>query len=170
MKESTNDNKNKVEIISKIELKDYDEEFIGQDNYSNFESYDDNITESIPETNNNEIKEENILETKNYSNYFIYYFDYFIAVILYINSFLYFSYLNIIHIIYSIFLINSKYSTGFNFFVSFKGRMTIIVLFFEFTYIVFKIIIDAINSSRSESILQDIFPNNWSSIYEYVFI
>ena len=177
MKETTNDNKNEKETKHKIELKDYDVDLIGQDIDSNFEIYDDNITESMPESNNNnyikEEKEEILPETKNCcSNFFINYFDYFIAIILFINSFIYFSYLNIIHIIFSIFLVNSKYSLGFNFFVKYKGKFTIIVLFIEFAYLIFKIIIDAINSSKNENeqILKDIFPISWASIYEYVFI
>ena len=170
MKESTNDNnKNEAGVKSKIELKDYEYDLISQDNESNYEPYDDNISESIPETNNNEAKEENDVENK-YSYYFITYFDYFIAIILYINSFLYFSYLNIINIFYAFFLVFSKYSTGFNFFVRFKGKMTLIVLFLYFIYLILKIIIDAINSSRDDKILKDMFPNNWASIYEYVFM
>ena len=130
MKETTNDNKNEKEAKNKIELKDYDYELIGQELESNFELFDDNTSESIPETNNNNDikgeKEEILPENKNCcSNFFINYFDYFIAIFLYINSFLYFSYLNIIHIIYSIFIINSKYSIVFNFFVKFKGKFRI---------------------------------------------
>ena len=54
----------------------------------------------------------------------------------------------------------------------YKGKFTIIVLFIEFAYLIFKIIIDAINSSKNENeqILKDIFPISWASIYEYVFI
>ena len=175
MKETTNDNKNEKEGKNKIELKDYDYELIGQELESNFELFDDNTSESIPETNNNNDikgeKEEILPENKNRcSNFFINYFDYFIAIFLYINSFLYFSYLNIIHIIYSIFIINSKYSIVFNFFVKFKGKFTLIVLLIELAYLIFKIIIDAINGSKDENeqILKDIFPSNWAYIYEYV--
>ena len=170
MKETTNDNKNEADINHKIELKDYDSDYIEQENEANFEAYDDNIRDSMPEVNTNEIKEENALEIRYYCKYFIYYFDYFFAIILYVNSFLYFSYMNIIHIIYSIYLVNLKYSIRFNYFVNFKGKITVFILFSEFFYVVVKIIIDAINSSREELIFDNLFPNNWASIYEYVFV
>ena len=56
MKETTNDNKNEKEGKNKIELKDYDYELIGQELESNFELFDDNTSESIPETNNNDAR------------------------------------------------------------------------------------------------------------------
>ena len=57
MKEVNSDN-NIITTKSKIELKDYEFELIGQESESNYETIDDNITESIPESNNNEQKED----------------------------------------------------------------------------------------------------------------
>ena len=63
MKEVNSDN-NIITTKSKIELKDYEFELIGQESESNYEAIDDNITESIPESNNNEQKEGNSTESK----------------------------------------------------------------------------------------------------------
>ena len=167
MKEIIEDN-NKTEISdkSKIELRDYEFDYGSQENDSNFDLTDDNIHD----TTTIDLKDENVAESKCYSYCFVKYFDYFIPIILYINSFIYFSYINLIHFFYLFFIINSKYSTKYGFFMRNKGKMTAIFLFSEFIYLIFKIIIISINSSRKQKILEDVFPENkWTSIYEYIF-
>ena len=63
MKEIDNED-NIIINKSQIELKDYDFDIVSQESESNYESLDDNIAESIPESNNNEIKEEKSAENK----------------------------------------------------------------------------------------------------------
>ena len=171
MKEINIDNKIETNEKSKIELKDYDFEILSQENDNNFEVIDENIVESMKdtETQNNDIKDDNATVLKNNTNLFLKYFDYFISIILYINSFLYFSYLNLIHILYSFYLVFSKYSTSYGFFLRFKRKTTFILIFLEFIYLILKIIFMAYNSSYDKKILQEIFKGNWSSIYEYIF-
>ena len=171
MKEINIDNKIETNQKSKIELKDYDFEVLNQENYNNFEAIDENIVESMKdnEIQNNDIKDDNVTVSKNNSNWFLKYFDYFISIILYMNSFLYFSYLNLIHILYSFYLVFSKYSTSYGLFLRFKRKTTFILIFLEFIYLILKIIFMAYNSSNEKKILQDVFQDNWSSIYEYIF-
>ena len=166
MKESLIENKKETSENSKYELKDYDFDTLSQANSSFIEPMDDNIRESIPESVNNE----NILEKSVILDYFISYFDYFMSIFLYINSFIYFSYINIFHLIYSFYLLYSKYSSYYTFILRSKKKITFLLLCCELTYLIFKIIIDAINKSREEKILGKVFPDEWCSIYEYVVV
>ena len=168
MKEVNSDN-NIITTKSKIELKDYEFELIGQESESNYEAIDDNITESIPESNNNEQKEGNSTESKRNSNCFVAYFDYFFAIFLYLNSFIYFSYINLIHIIYVFYIIYTKYSTTYGCTMRIKGKIVFVFLILEFAYLILKIIISAIDNPNVEEIFKNVFPSNWASIYEYVY-
>ena len=168
MKEIDNED-NIIINKSKIELKDYDFDIVSQESESNYESLDDNIAESIPESNNNEIKEEKSAENKKKQNLFTEYFEYFFAFFLYVNSFIYFSYLNLIHIIYVFYIIFSKYSIEYGCLLRIKGKITFSLLIFEFVYLILKIIIVAINNDKVKLIFKEIFPNKWASIYEYVY-
>ena len=78
MKEIDNED-NIIINKSQIELKDYDFDIVSQESESNYESLDDNIAESIPESNNNEIKEEKSAENKKKQNLLTEYFDYLFA-------------------------------------------------------------------------------------------
>ena len=168
MKEVNSDN-NIITTKSKIELKDYEFELIGQESESNYEAIDDNISESIPESNNNEQKEGNSTESKRNSNCFVAYFDYFFAIFLYLNSFIYFSYINLIHIIYVFYIIYTKYSTTYGCTMRIKGKIVFVFLILEFAYLILKIIISAIGNPNVEEIFKNVFPSNWVSIYEYVY-
>ena len=98
--------------------------------------------------------------------FFVNYFDYFMPLFLFINSFIYFSFINMLHLCYCFYLIYTKYSTQYNFYVKNKGRFTLFVLIMDTIYMILKII----NDIMSEKLMANFFPENWESIYEYVIV
>ena len=155
------DNKKQSDLLKSktFEMNEYDSNHIRQESFNSV----DTLNESLNESN---IIEENLYST----GIFITYFDYFMSIFLFANSFIYYSFINIIHLSYSFYLAYAKYSTLFSCFMRNKGCFTLLVLIIDLLYIIFKIIIDIINKAKKQELLQDFFPNNWASIYEYVVV
>ena len=172
MKENDNEDKNENEscvLKSKtFELKDYDSgSTIRQDSITSVDTINESVSEALNESTTLDFLN---LENQCGTSPFINYFDYFMSIILFANSFIYYSFLNIIHIGFAFYLIYAKYSTLYNCFMRNKGKVTLTVLIIELIYIIFKIIIAILNRKRENNILDNIFPSDWASIYEYVIV
>ena len=167
MNESNNED-NKINKIDKnniiksktFEMTDYDSES-RQGSLTSIESNENSI-EMLNDSNSDFLRPEHQYST----GIFVNYFDYFMSLFLFINSFIYFSFINMLHLCYSFYLVYTKYSTQYNFYVKNKGRFTLFVLIIDTIYMVLKII----NDIMSEKLIASFFPENWESIYEYVIV
>ena len=168
MKETNNDD-NKINrketggkfIKSKTyEMTDYDSPS-RQSSVTSIESSENSLC-MINDSNSDFLKLENRYST----GIFVNYFDYFMPLFLYINSFIYFSFVNLLHLCYSFYLVYTKYSVQYNFYVKNKGRFTLFVLIIDAIYMILKII----NDIMSKDLISFFFPKDWESIYEYVIV
>ena len=170
MRDSINeDNKiNKPEEFSNFiksktfEMTEYDSAS-RQSSITSIESSENSIY-MLNDSNSDFLRPENQYST----GIFVNYFDYFMSLFLFINSFIYFSFINILHLCYSFYLVYSKYSTQYNFYVKNKGRITLFVLIMDVVYMILKIINDIME--KEKKFLKNYVPENWESIYEYVIV
>ena len=169
MKENDDEGKNENHMLKSktFEMKDYDSNTIRQNSINSVDTISESVSESLNESTTLDFLN---LENQCGASPFIIYFDYFMSIFLFINSFIYYSFLNVIHIAFSFYLIYTKYSTLYSYFMKNKGRLTLTVLIIDLFYIIFKIIIDIINRTKENQILEYFFPDNWASIYEYVIV
>ena len=152
--------KNNIIKSKTFEMTDYDSES-RQGSITSIESNENSI-EMLNDSNSDFLRPEHQYST----GIFVNYFDYFMSLFLFINSFIYFSFINMLHLCYSFYLVYTKYSTQYNFYVKNKGRFTLFVLIIDTIYMVLKII----NDIMSEKLITRFFPENWESIYEYVIV
>ena len=170
MRENIENDKN--EEPTKFEMTDYDSNFTNRQdsinsNYSSTYTISETLNENIFESLNLEFLN---IESLYSTGIFCTYFDYFMSIFLFINSFIYYSFINVIHLCYCFYLVYSKYSTLYSCFMRHKGRFTLLVLIIDFFYLVLKIVINIMNKTKDKKILEDFFPNDWSSIYEYIIV
>ena len=152
--------KNNIIKSKTFEMTDYDSES-RQGSITSIESNENSI-EMLNDSNSDFLRPEHQYST----GIFVNYFDYFMSLFLFINSFIYFSFINMLHLCYSFYLVYTKYSTQYNFYVKNKGRFTLFALIIDTIYMVLKII----NDIMSEKLITRFFPENWESIYEYVIV
>ena len=150
-----------------FEMKDYDSNVSRQESITSMYTLNENANEIFNETSYLDFLN---LENQCGNSPFIIYFEYFMSIILFANSFIFYSFLNIIHLGYSFFLIYTKYSTMYSCYMRNKGRMTLTVLLIDLFYLIFKLIIEIMNRAKKENTLDFFFPNDWSSIYEYIIV
>ena len=169
MKENIEKDKNDDFVIKTktFEMTDYDSHSsLRHDSFSNYSS-NENLNDALSESFNLDFLN---IESLYSTGIYCIYFDYFMSIFLFANSFIYYSYINIVHLCYSFYLVFAKYSTIYNCFMENKGRFTLLVLIIDFFYIILKIVINIMNRSNDNKMLEDFFPKNWCSIYEYVIV